>query len=276
MEKVQATGVNRILQWMAMYDCGTISAERTYDDSLFVAHGLLGADALNSDDKLSYRIPNKVNHANSISLRALLKKHRYSYILVHGMYKEAGGKMRSEESYFVFDRERRGRLKQDLIDLGFFFDQDTITYADAGSDFSLYETTPFLDYGGLRSAPTGKRVAGFHGFSVKRILQKVTIQDRADLDRRNLLLNKPKLNEEESQELARLVNKYASQFFSEEEVLTRVRGKGISWSNYRAINASTERHFDASEFSPTELLAFKNRCDRIVKYSLSNSHLLGA
>lgn len=276
--EVKAAGVNRILYWMALCDCGTISAERAYDESLYLENGILAAQQKSPAEKRKFLLPRDINKSNSLAMRAKINMGGYSYIKVQGIYKEQGGSLRKEESYFVFDKENYGGLKNFLIKLGHEYDQDTITYADACDDFSLYETTPFYPtHGGRRLAPTGKRIANFSGFSIKRILQKLNPEDHADRLRCNELKRKnlDSLSTSEKVELIHILEKYTYQFFSEEDILTRIRGKGITWTNYEAVSASVNSHFkEYGEHTPTELRYLKTLCDTMPKYCLANADLL--
>lgn len=276
--EVKAAGVNRILHWMALCDCGTISAECTYDESMYVADGINATDLLSEEEKSEFLVPRVINRANSRGMRGKIQMAGYSYIMVQGIYKEQGGAIRKEESYFVFDKSHKGGLRDFLIKLAFTYDQDSITYADVGSDFALYETTPFfLNHGGRRSQPTGRRIATFSGFSIKRVLQKLNPTDKEDRLRCAALMRKDldDLDFDEKRALMRLLEKYAYQFFSEEDVLTRIRGKGIAWTNYQAVEASVNTYqSEPGGYRPTEFLYRKVLYDRMPKYCLANADLL--
>ena len=82
------------------------------------------------------------------------------------------------------------------------------------------------------------------------------------------------LDFDEKRALMRLLEKYAYQFFSEEDVLTRIRGKGIAWTNYRAVEASVNTYQLDSHYRPTEFLYHKALYDRMPKYCLANADLL--
>jgi hypothetical protein len=256
--EVRAAGVNRILQWWSMYDCGTISACRTYDSSLFKEYGLEEVSRLPESVKKEFLVSNKVNMYNSRTLRMKIKRMGYAYIQIDGVYKEAGtGRVRKELSYFVFDNKRRGTLKRDLIALGFFFHQDTITYADAGQDFSIYVSTPFYeDQGGMREHPTGKKEAFFTGKSIKRLNDANKWKEYQDAY--ELALERKKHDPS-----VELPPKPESQFFSEEDIYSMIRGKGFAWSNYTPVQveSSAPDQLDARNYTPTELLSFFARTD---------------
>lgn len=256
--EVRAAGVNRILQWWSMYDCGTISACRTYDGSFFNEYGIEGVDQLPDDVKNEFLVSKKVNMYNSRTLRMKIKRLGYTYIQIDGVYKEKGtGKVRKELSYFVFDNKKRGTLKRDLIKLGFFFQQDTITYADAGQDFSIYVCTPFYeDHGGMRKAPTGEKQAYFMGKSVKRLNDAEKWKEYQDA-------YEEALKRKEKDPSVELPPKPESQFFSEEDIYSMIRGKGFAWSNYTPVDiqASAPDQLNARNYTPTELLSFFARTD---------------
>lgn len=256
--EVQAAGVNRILQWWSMYDCGTISAYRTYDSSLFEEYGIEEVNNMPDEVKKVFVVSDRVNMYNSKTLRMKIKRLGYAYIQIAGVYKEAGtGKVRKELSYFVFDMNRRGTLKRDLIDLGFFFHQDTITYADAGEDFSIYVSTPFYEeHGGMRKEPTGAKQAFFTGKSIKRLNDADKWKEYQDAY--DEALERRKRNPD-----APLPPKPETQFFSEEDIYSMIRGKGFAWANYTPVEvqSSAPEKLNAKDYTPTELLSFRARTD---------------
>lgn len=256
--EVRAAGVNRILQWWSKYDCGTISAFRTYDSSLFKEYGIEEVKHLPDSVKKEFLISKKVNMYNSRTLRMKIMRMGYAYIQIDGVYKEQGtGKVRKELSYFVFDNKQRGTLKRDLIMLGFFFHQDTITYADASEDFSIYVSTPFYeDHGGMRKEPTGAKQAYFMGKSVKRL-------NDAKLWKEYQKAYEKALERKEKDPSVVLPPKPETQFFSEEDIYSMIRGKGFAWANYTSleVQSSAPMQLRASDYTPTELLSFRARTD---------------
>ena len=147
MEKVQAAGVNRIFYWNENADSGTISAFRAYDSKIIQSLGLDQFQEQMEIDPSSlepFRVQKRVNLLNSKLLSMKLRQAGYGVIRIDGVYKEAGTNVeQKEQSYFVFDYKHKGGLKEALLKFGNMFAQDSITYADAGADYNLYETTPF-------------------------------------------------------------------------------------------------------------------------------------
>ena len=87
----------------------------------------------------------------------MLKQNAYKvgYIRVMGTYQESADSSDKsfEESYLVFAKDNSFDLKSFLLELGKAFEQDSITYADAGKGFSLICSTPYKviadEYGDL-------------------------------------------------------------------------------------------------------------------------------
>lgn len=235
MTEVYAAGVNRIYKWCQQYDCGTISASRLFESVLYEQLGRLEVQAMSYYEKKDWLVRNEVNKANDMLLRLKIKQAKYAYIQVQGNYQEEGADHPVKElSYFVFDYKQKGGLKEWLIKTAFFFDQDIITYADAGQDFSLYETTPFYeiveDYTKgpyRRSKPSGKKIAYFKGKMDKHISQ-----------------------------------------ISEEQTYSRIRGRGFYWDNYTAVKVNPNPPIMQmpGEIGPNQVLsslAFLDTCPRI-------------
>ena len=131
---IESAGLSRIWQYTQDYPCGTISAFRP-------------------------DYTRKENKYRSSVLGGLLRNKGFSTILVMGHFKYPDGKIDKENSYFVWDTRGNGKaLFKALLDLGEKFEQNSITFAEAGEDFKLYATNP--DETGL---PVGKPIATFKG-----------------------------------------------------------------------------------------------------------------
>ena len=149
MEKINASSMARIVSYLEKFDCGTISAYRGYEGTIIQQ---LGTDEfrrqLNADPHAfdQYKVKQAVNKKNNQLLKQKLLSLGYGVIAIYGVYKEIGSPTESKESsWFVFDYKQKGTLKKHLLFLGNQFQQDSITYADAGSDFNLYNTSPFSE-----------------------------------------------------------------------------------------------------------------------------------
>lgn len=147
MEQVTSSSMSRIVSYLERFDCGTISAYRGYEGQIIQQ---LGTDEfkrqLDNDPHAfdQYKVKQVVNKKNSQLLKQKLLSLGYGVVAIYGVYKEIGSPTESKESsWFVFDYKQKGTLKKHLLYLGNQFEQDSITYADAGTDFDLYNTSPF-------------------------------------------------------------------------------------------------------------------------------------
>lgn len=113
-----------------------------------------------------FLVPPKVNKKNTAMLKQKITALGYGVLEIKGVYEEKGCKPSVELSFFVFDIARKGKLRQTMLYLGNLFEQDSITYADAGSNFSLLSTTPFFDEPKrAKHKATGEVLARFRGVS---------------------------------------------------------------------------------------------------------------
>lgn len=132
---IQSAGLSRILQHGKNYQSGTISAFR----------------------------PNytaKENQNRHKLLGKLLHNRGYYKCQIQGVFDEGDGNQVKELSYFVWDSNNRDKLLDDLLDLGDKFEQHSITYADADSDYVLYSANPKSS-----GTATGATLATFKGTS---------------------------------------------------------------------------------------------------------------
>lgn len=169
--QITSSSMSRIVSYLERFDCGTISAYRGYEGQIIQQ---LGTDAfkqaLEKDSHAfdEYKVKQVVNKKNSQLLKQKLLSLGYGVIAIYGVYKELGSPTESKESsWFVFDYKQKGTLKKHLLYLGNQFEQDSITYADAGMDFDLYNTSPFSrePNKALHKAP-GEVVQQFKGYGV--------------------------------------------------------------------------------------------------------------
>lgn len=147
MEQINSSSMSRIVSYLERFDCGTISAYRGYEGPIIQQLGTEEFERqLNADPHAfdQYKVKQVVNKKNSQLLKQKLLSLGYGVIAIYGVYKEIGSPTESKESsWFVFDYKQKGTLKKHLLYLGNQFEQDSITYADAGTDFDLYNTSPF-------------------------------------------------------------------------------------------------------------------------------------
>lgn len=162
---LQAASLSKLLKYISTYDCATISACRTYSAEPYYRYGaeLKGADP---EELEQFLVPPKVNKKNTAMLKQKITALGYGVLEIKGVYEEKGCKPSVEMSFFVFDISRKGKLRQTMLYLGNLFEQDSITYADAGGNFSLLSTTPFFDTPKrAKHKATGREIMGFDGVS---------------------------------------------------------------------------------------------------------------
>lgn len=163
-----AAGLSRLVEHIQNYDCGTISACRTYSAEAYYEYGSEAIEKMSQQEKNSllreFVVPPAVNKKNTFLLRQKLTAMGFGVLPITGVYQEKGADVSKEVSFFVFDHKQKGDLKKALLYLGNLFDQDSITYAKAGSDFDLLSTTPFYEEPGhKRHRPTGDVILSFRG-----------------------------------------------------------------------------------------------------------------
>jgi hypothetical protein len=84
------------------------------------------------------------NRTRNAELKAKLQSMGYGLTAVNGYYVENYGspsaKKVKEESFVVVDLKDKGTLKQDLIKLGTYFEQDSITWSKPSGEYYLIST----------------------------------------------------------------------------------------------------------------------------------------
>ena len=143
-----AAGLSRVYDKISKMKAGTISAWRSYSKELWETYDAkdIATGVISEQDKQPYALSNNQNRARDKKLRAVLKQNadKVGYIRVMGTYQESAASDKSfEESYLVFAKDNSFDLKSFLLNLGKAFEQDSITYADAGKGFSLICSTPY-------------------------------------------------------------------------------------------------------------------------------------
>jgi hypothetical protein len=124
---ISESSLSRIFKSSKEHDTGTISAFRFAKDC-------------GEGQELSIEL----NKKNSLDLKNKLLALGYGVTKISGTYIENYGtpneKEVKEDSYLVVDLKDTGNLKRDLIKLGSFFDQDSITYSKPNGDYFLIST----------------------------------------------------------------------------------------------------------------------------------------
>jgi len=128
MEKIQESSLSRIWNQTKKHDAGTISAFRGSKDCN------KGEDYTKSENK-----------KNSKILKAKLLKAGYGVTKIDGTYIEnfntPNARDVKEESYIVIDLKDSGNLKNDLIEFGTEFEQDSITFQSDGTYYLISTNT---------------------------------------------------------------------------------------------------------------------------------------
>ena len=123
---INESSLSRVVHHMEKHDCGTITAHRAKE-------GCGGPD-----DKPYSREDNKKRNRQ---LYAILESLGYGVTEVDGAYIEnfgtADAKEVKENVYFVVDLNDKGKLREDLINLGGKYQQDSILYIPKDGDGSV-------------------------------------------------------------------------------------------------------------------------------------------
>ena len=122
-DRLDESGVARLVDWMTKYDCGTITAFRNNRED---------------DDPVKPGEPyvRKEKLQRNVKLLAQLEDLRYHVTSVRGGYIENYGTPEAvavhENTFFVVDHENRGTLENDLRKLGEEWNQDSIMFIPKG------------------------------------------------------------------------------------------------------------------------------------------------
>jgi len=125
-KQLNESGLARLSKHMEEHDCGTITAFRSKE-------GCAGPD-----DKQYSRSDNQKRNKQ---LYANLQMMGYGVTAVHGAYIENYGTSNAKEVrenvYFVVDIKDGGKLREDLINLGGKYEQDSILFIPKGGEGSI-------------------------------------------------------------------------------------------------------------------------------------------
>ena len=116
-------GLSRVYDSWKNHATGTITAFRG-------AHDCGNGDVLTK----------KENKGRNGVLRSMILAKGHGITKVKGSWIENGDTEVGEASYYVVDLKDSGNLKKDLIKIAAKFEQDAITYADAGGDYYAIST----------------------------------------------------------------------------------------------------------------------------------------
>jgi hypothetical protein len=123
-KEVNESSLSRVWKHSQEHDTGTISAFRYAKDC---------------GEGEVYDL--SINKKNSQTLKQKLLALGYGVTLIKGTYienyKTSDEKEVQEDSYLVVDLKDSGNLKRDLIKLGQFYEQDSITYSQPNGEYYL-------------------------------------------------------------------------------------------------------------------------------------------
>jgi len=132
MNTIKESSLSRIWKHVTKHDSGTISAFR------YAPECGNGTPYTKSE-----------NMKKSSMLKSKLLSMGYGVTKVDGTYIENYGKPTAkrvkEVSYLVVDLKNGGSLKKDLIKLGSYFNQDSITYSKPNGDYYIISTNKCTD-----------------------------------------------------------------------------------------------------------------------------------
>jgi len=147
MKKIKSVidkpSLSRIWRLVTKHDSGTISAFRSINDC---------GDPINKFD----------NQVRNGQLKSMLLTMGYGLAKFDGVhienYSSSNARKIKCESFIVIDIKDVGKLKHDLIKLGTYFDQDSITFSKPNGEYYLISTN---------ACPDGYPGIGFVGKSIK-------------------------------------------------------------------------------------------------------------
>ena len=113
--EINESSLSRVYRHNLLHDCGALTAWRKAEKC---GNGRPYTHAQNAQ--------------RNRSLLAKLKARGYGVTTLHGRYPE-GGRITTEESYFVVDLEDTGTLETELRTLGVQFDQDSVLIIPKGA-----------------------------------------------------------------------------------------------------------------------------------------------
>lgn len=129
---INESSLSRIWKHVTKHDSGTISAFRGFENC--------------GDGNV---ISKKTNKQNNAALKGKLLTMGYGVTKVVGTYienyKSPNAKKVKEESFIVVDLKDSKKLKKDLIKLGKYFNQDSITYSKPSGEYYLISTNKCPD-----------------------------------------------------------------------------------------------------------------------------------
>ena len=130
VEKLNESSINRMLHWLIDCDCALITAFRNElkdvrDEKLTY----LGSD---NDWQLGKKFTHEENMKKNKDLLANLLLYGYGVAKIKGAYPEGMANENSEESYLVVNRNNDDDFLDKILNLGEFYNQDSVYYKAKG------------------------------------------------------------------------------------------------------------------------------------------------
>lgn len=130
-DNLNETTVNRLIKWLTTTDCGFITAFRTeLKDIINVDKTFFGQ---NGEWKPGHVFTHEENRQKNKDMVSKLMIKGYGVIKIKGVYPEGMTQESSEESYMVFDNKNIGGLYNFLLELGEYYNQDSIYFKPQNS-----------------------------------------------------------------------------------------------------------------------------------------------
>ena len=156
VEKLNESSINRMLQWLIDCDCAFITAFRNElkdvrDEKLTY----LGPD---NDWQLGKKFTHEDNMKKNKDLLANLLLYGYGVAKIKGAYPEGMANENSEESYLVVNRDNNDDFLDKILNLGEFYNQDSVYYKAKGDTIGCLIGTNNCDFPGYHQKGDGNQL----------------------------------------------------------------------------------------------------------------------
>ena len=156
VEKLNELSINRMLHWLIDCDCALITAFRNElkdvrDEKLTY----LGPD---NDWQLGKKFTHEENMQKNKDLLANLLLYGYGVAKIKGAYPEGMANENSEESYLVVNRDNNDDFLDKILNLGEFYNQDSVYYKAKGDTIGCLIGTNNCDFPGYHQKGDGNQL----------------------------------------------------------------------------------------------------------------------
>ena len=149
---ITESNINRLIKWLTTTDCGFITAFRKeLKDIVNTNKTYFGKNEEWREGHIFTHEENRQKNQDMVS-KILVKG--YGVIKVKGIYPEGMTKESSEESYMVFDNNNKGGLYDFLLELGEYYNQDSIYFKPKDSLIGYLIGTNGTDFPGYHQKGT--------------------------------------------------------------------------------------------------------------------------